>query len=305
MKLGSYVHANNDYRRTQEDSHQATVALIQDLELRDRDIEYPKNITLGNLYYFWFAPTLTYQIAFPRTPRIRWLKVLGLLLRMSIAVTVLTFLVTQTIFPSLDHLVENLEGDGKIHVHDMAEILLKLTIPNTYVWLMIFYLYFHLFLNFMAELLRFGDRVFYKDWWNSAELSAYWRLWNMPVHYWLIRHVYFPCIRRGVAKNLAVIFVFFISGVLHEIIISIPFHLSGVWSFLGMMSQVPLVFITKYLDKKFPGSSIGNVIFWISFCIVGQPMAVLLYTIDHWNITSRTTIAAGEGISCEGPRCEL
>lgn len=52
------------------------------------------------------------------------------------------------------------------------------------------------------------------------------------------------------------------------------------WSFIGMMGQIPLVFITKYLDRKFPGSS-GNVIFWVSFCLVGQPMAILLYTIDY------------------------
>jgi hypothetical protein len=36
------------------------------------------------------------------------------------------------------------------------------------------------------------------------------------------------------------------------------------------------------IDRKYPGSSIGNVIFWISFCFVGQPMAMLLYTIDYW-----------------------
>jgi len=43
-----------------------------------------------------------------------------------------------------------------------------------------FYVYFHLYLNLFAELLRFGDRVFYRDWWNSSEVSAYWRLWNTP-----------------------------------------------------------------------------------------------------------------------------
>lgn len=51
-----------------------------------------------------------------------------------------------------------------------------------------------------------------------------------------------------------------------------------------MMGQIPLIFLTKILDRKFPGSSIGNVIFWISFCFVGQPMATLLYTIDYWEI---------------------
>ena len=49
-----------------------------------------------------------------------------------------------------------------------------------------------------------------------------------------------------------------------------------------MMGQLPLIFLTKMIDRKYPGSSIGNVIFWISFCFVGQPMAMLLYTIDYW-----------------------
>jgi len=55
-----------------------------------------------------------------------------------------------------------------------------------------------------------------------------------------------------------------------------------VHSFLAMMGQLPLIFLTKMIDRKYPGSSIGNVIFWISFCFVGQPMAMLLYTIDYW-----------------------
>jgi hypothetical protein len=45
--------------------------------------------------------------------------------------------------------------------------------------------------------------------------------------------------------------------------------------------QIPLVGFTKYLWKKMPGSSVGNVIFWLTFCVVGQPMAILLYTIDY------------------------
>jgi hypothetical protein len=46
------------------------------------------------------------------------------------------------------------------------------------------------------------------------------------------------------------------------------------------MGQIPLVVVTKYLYRKYPGSSIGNILFWVSFCVVGQPMAILLYTID-------------------------
>jgi diacylglycerol O-acyltransferase-1 len=48
-----------------------------------------------------------------------------------------------------------------------------------------------------------------------------------------------------------------------------------------MMMQMPLVAATKFLYRKYPGSSIGNMIFWLSFCVVGQPMAILLYTVDY------------------------
>jgi len=68
---------------------------------------------------------------------------------------------------------------------------------------------------------------------------------------------------------------------MHEVLVSVPFHMIRPWSFIGMMMQIPLVAITKWLNRKYPGSSIGNMIFWMSFCVVGQPMAILLYTVDY------------------------
>jgi diacylglycerol O-acyltransferase-1 len=277
MKLLSYSHANQDYRlssRKQDNDvhHQNTLALIESLDQEDMGIEYPQNVTIGNIYYFWIAPTLTYQIAFPKTPRVRITKVLGILVRMVIVFSLFTFLIAQTVAPNLENLLQDLEKTGgNITVSIMAEYWLKLSIPNTYLWLMTFYFYFHLYFNLCAELLRFGDRVFYRDWWNSCELGSYWRLWNLPVHYWLVRHLYFPCVRCGIPKGAATFFVFFFSAVMHEVLISIPFHMLRPWSFLGMMGQVPLVVVTKYLYRKNPGSSIGNMIFWTSFCLVGQP----------------------------------
>ena len=90
-----------------------------------------------------------------------------------------------------------------------------------------FYLYFHSYLNFVGELLRFGDRQFYRDWygpadccalkekrrtawapspnevkgiteptlpvllpsrWNSTTINYFWKNWNMPVHKWAVRY---------------------------------------------------------------------------------------------------------------------
>lgn len=109
----------------------------------------------------------------------------------------------------------------------------------------------------------------------------------------MVRHLYFPCIRRGFSKTAASVIVFFVSAVMHEIMFSVPLHMIRFHSFIGMMAQIPLSAITKYLYKRLPGTSIGNIIFWVSFCLVGQPTAMLLYTIDYWqqqrNSSSVTT----------------
>jgi diacylglycerol O-acyltransferase-1 len=44
----------------------------------------------------------------------------------------------------------------------MIERLLKLSLPTLYWWLAMFYTLFDLWLNIIAEILRFGDREFYK-----------------------------------------------------------------------------------------------------------------------------------------------
>lgn len=46
-----------------------------------------------------------------------------------------------------------------------------------------------------------------------------------------------------------------------------------------MMIQIPLIFLTDVIQKMkgMGGEVMGNMIFWISFCLVGQPLAALLY----------------------------
>lgn len=106
------------------------------------------------MYYFWFAPTLTYQMAFPRSPRVRIWKVIGILMRLFFAMTLFIFLVAQVISPNLTNLVKELKETAGIYTAGMlAHYGLKLSIANTYAWLLIFFMYFHLYLNLSAELL--------------------------------------------------------------------------------------------------------------------------------------------------------
>ena len=146
-------------------------------------------------------------------------------------------------------------------------------------WIAGFYNMFHLLLNINAEILCFGDRNFYMDWWNCRTLEEYWKTWNLPVHFWFIRHVYNPLLQRGFSKNGANMIVFFISAIAHEYIVSVPLKVLTWWGFLAMMSQAPVIIIQKKFGKvlNISNSELGNVSFWVFFCFVGQPIVVFIY----------------------------
>ena len=51
-------------------------------------------------------------------------------------------------------------------------------------------------------------------------------------------------------------------------------------------AQVPLMYATGWLKKRMKNDQIGNLIFWVTFCIVGQPTSLILYYHD-WIILNR------------------
>ena len=75
-------------------------------------------------------------------------------------------------------------------------------------------------MNLTSELLYFADRNFYCDWWNANNVNEFWRTWNMPVHRWALRHLYFPILGMGYDKNVAACVVFFISAFFHEYLVT-------------------------------------------------------------------------------------
>ncbi|KAK1413850.1 hypothetical protein QVD17_29586 [Tagetes erecta] len=273
LKLVSFVHTNYDMRSLVSSTDKG------EAESKSSKIELFYDVDLNSLVYFMLAPTLCYQISYPRTEFIRKGWVLRQLIKLVIFTGFMGFIIEQYINPIVKNSRHPLKGD----ILYAIERVLKLSVPNLYVWLCMFYCFFHLWLNILAELLRFGDREFYKDWWNAQTIEEYWRLWNMPVHKWIVRHLYFPCLRNGIPRGPAILIAFFLSAVFHELCIAVPCHIFKFWAFIGIMFQVPLVLLTNYLQNKFQNSMVGNIIFWCFFSILGQPMCVLLYYHDVMN----------------------
>lgn len=273
MKLVSYAHTSSDMRAIAKSLDKGETCPASS------GINYPYEVRFKSLLYFMVAPTLCYQTSYPRTARIRKGWVARQLIKLVIFTGFMGFIIEQYINPIVKNSQHPLKGNFLYAI----ERVLKLSVPNLYVWLCMFYCFFHLWLNILAELLCFGDREFYKDWWNAKTVDEYWRMWNMPVHKWMVRHIYFPCLQHGIPKVVALLFAFLVSALFHELCIAVPCHIFKFWAFIGIMFQIPLVVLTNFLQNKFRNSMVGNMIFWCFFSILGQPMSVLLYYHDVMN----------------------
>lgn len=142
-------------------------------------LRYPENINILNLYYFMCAPTLVYEENFPRNKRIRWGFLLKRTLELILLSVIMVAMVEQYIVPLIKNTMVPMANNDTLRVF---ERLLKITIPIIAVWVLGFYALFHVFLNITGELLCYGDRLFYQEWWNSTTMGYFWRTWNKPVN---------------------------------------------------------------------------------------------------------------------------
>ncbi|KAF9193817.1 hypothetical protein BGZ51_002140 [Haplosporangium sp. Z 767] len=248
-------------------------------EVYQYDVQYPDNITFKNVAYFWFAPTLCYQPSYPMTTTFRKSFFLKRVLEILTCLGMMYFLIEQYATPTLQNSVRAVD---QLAFGTMLERVLKLSMTSVLIWLLMFYTFFHACFNAQAELLYFGDRCFYLAWWNAGSVGRYWALWNRPVYTFFKRHVYLPMLTSGVSPLAAMFVIFTISAIMHEVVIGLPTHMLYGYAFAGMFFQIPLIALTRPLEKwRGTGSGLGNMIFWVSFTILGQPACALLYYY-HW-----------------------
>jgi len=271
LKTCSYAFTNRDLRHAMlNPTYSASLPEIYS------KCPYPQNITISDLCYFWWAPTLVYQPYYPRSDRVRGTFVLK---RFSEVVGLSVFIWLATAQYAVPVLQNSTAKMAALDFPSILERIMKLSTISLIIWLAGFFALFHSFLNGLAEVMRFGDRNFYEDWWNSTDLRSYWNTWNKPVYHFMRRHVYSPLRGRGLSNAAATFWVFTFSGVLHELVIGVPTHNILFVAFFAMLFQLPLMLVTDPLSKS-PGNTgkvIGNCVFWVSFVLVGQPVAALVY----------------------------
>ncbi|KAF8406870.1 hypothetical protein HHK36_005991 [Tetracentron sinense] len=285
LKLVSYAHTNYDMRAVAKSVGEG------DILSKSLNVDYSYDVSFKSLMYFMVAPTLCYQLSYPRTACIRKGWVIRQLVKLVIFTGVMGFIIEQYINPIIQNSQHPLRGN----LLYALERVLKLSVPTLYVWLCMFYCFFHLWLNILSELLCFGDREFYKDWWNAKTIEEASLLSN-ELHFLVLEIVehareYAHGTRARAMElylGIAIVISFFLSAIFHELCIAVPCHIFKFWAFIGIMVQVPLVIFTNYLQNKFRNNMVGNMIFWFFFSILGQPMCLLLYYHDLMNQKVRT-----------------
>ncbi|KAG5225532.1 diacylglycerol O-acyltransferase [Salix suchowensis] len=275
LKLVSFAHTSFDMRAIAKSIDKENAPFIS----LNADNSYDANFK--SLVYFMVAPTLCYQSSYPRNASIRKGWVVRQFVKLVIFTGFMGFIIEQYINP----IVQNSQHPLKGNLLYAIERVLKLSVPNLYVWLCMFYCFFHLWLNILAELLRFGDREFYKDWWNARTVEEYWRMWNMPVHKWMVRHIYSPCLRNKIPKtfllwfHIYLSFYFFLSLSFFQFILFLWDSLIyPLWIYAGhilfkdkhFIRTSPLLVIHDFLLGVF--SSDNNVRFWVFFEFLGLVM---------------------------------
>lgn len=90
-------------------------------------IQYPQNLHLTDLLYFIFAPTLCYELNFPRTSRIRKRFLLKRILEVLIGVNVVMALFQQWMIPSVRN---SLTPFSNMDLANATVRLLKLSVSH-------------------------------------------------------------------------------------------------------------------------------------------------------------------------------
>ncbi|CRG94236.1 diacylglycerol O-acyltransferase, putative [Plasmodium gallinaceum] len=241
---------------------------------------YPYCLNFKNYYTYILMPTMCFQFCYPRTKKIRWLHVAKHILEVFLLIIMIKIISDQYMFITVKNtftMKEFSSAQFSVKLTHIIERMLKVSIPTLYIWLIGFLIVFHHWCNILAEITRFGDRLFYKDWWNASSFAEYWRKWNLPIHYFVSRHINKPLINYGINRKCSMVVVFLLSALLHEYLISIPLKLgfSG-YIFFAFICQIPLIHLTnnEFFKKH---KTIGNSIFWMVFCFTGQPLILFIY----------------------------
>ena len=144
MKLASYVHCNATLRAAARKAAHGGAGSGGSSQWRSSFSAsggatpslsggkgWPANLSVPDVAYYMAAPTLTYQLDFPRTPRVRPRLVAYWAMCLVVSLALLTFMQVQFLLPLMQSSLASLH---QLDLLRFTERLLRLAIPNVAAW---------------------------------------------------------------------------------------------------------------------------------------------------------------------------
>ncbi|KAL8390126.1 hypothetical protein RB595_009304 [Gaeumannomyces hyphopodioides] len=225
---------------------------------------YPNNLTLWNQCEYNLLPTLVYELEYPRSHSVSWAYVAEKIAATVGIIFVMIMISQSSIYPVVMKTIEMKEMGVPLpeRFRFFPWMLSELLFPFMLEYLLVWYLIWETILNGLGEACCFADRNFYGAWWNSVSWDQFARDWNRPVHNFLLRHVYHSSISAlKVNKHTATFITFFLSALVHELVMWCIFKKLRGYLLVLQMCQVPLMALsrTRWLRDK---ATLGNMVFW-------------------------------------------
>ncbi|XP_072387526.1 sterol O-acyltransferase 1-like [Diabrotica undecimpunctata] len=243
----------------------------------DQELILPK---FKNYLYFLFAPTIVYRDEYPRTTNIRWDFVAFRFLEIIGVIIYQCFILHRFVFPAYREF-----GLRKFTWGEVIIPIIENSLPGLLLLLSGFYQVLHSVQNLFAEILRFADRQFYKNWWNCVTTEEFFRTWNCVVHDWLYTYVYrdIHILTKG-NKVLGKLAVFVLSAIIHEWVLAYQFKFyTPVILYCYLIAAVISMF-------RVPKIKCVNILFWYGM-MFGSGLMASLYTLEYY---ARTNNPASE-----------
>ena len=261
----------HDLFRENEVSEESYLILLKHLD------EPEALLTPKKFAFYIIIPTFNFNLRYARKDSFDKIFFIKRSSEFVILWSLFLFMIAQIVLPILEESDEIFLMESTII--DKALYIVRLAIPSTVSWILMFMAVFHGYCQAVAELFHLADRCFYLDWWNCRNLAEYWRTWNKPIHNFFVRHVAGPLKSYGLSRHVVNTIIFMISAVFHEYVISLAIKRLCIYTFFSFSLQYFYMIFELIILKKFKleKSVLGNYNFWFLFCFYGQPTLVLTY----------------------------
>ncbi|KAH9506451.1 Sterol O-acyltransferase 1, variant 2 [Dermatophagoides farinae] len=230
-----------------------------------------------NLIYYLFSPTLIYSDHYPRTEKIRWSRVLNFGIQFIVA-CLISFLIL------FRFVVATFSKTGIEPFPLNFNFIYKMLACGLAIYLLCFHGFLHTWHNFTAELIRFADRHYYDDHWNTTKLKDYYRKWNLIVQHWLYVYIFLPIHLRFHNRNLSNFSVILVSAIMHEYIINLSLRFFMPLNFLlfAVFAQMLYFYQKRNNGDDDKQDNWKNIIFQTSI-FIGISLQILLYSLEWYS----------------------